>query len=171
MSNANRFLAVLGHPVLFIPVFPIFVNLTCGWIAVEFHYPSLWAGGDVFKEYAYPLPTSWAITHWPSMLIVAVLLSRMSGWTHEKVTRYRRGFLVGIALCLAAEFAIGKGRFNEVPFLLFLMVDFATAYLFSLVLHEKRRPLVGFLQHLTLPISYQSPWQHLASGPNRSLTL
>lgn len=63
MSNANRFLAVLGHPVLFIPVFLIFVNLTCGWKAVEFRYPSLWAGGDVFKEYAYPLTMSWAITH------------------------------------------------------------------------------------------------------------
>jgi hypothetical protein len=47
MSSANRFLAVLGHLVLFIPVFRIYVNLTCGWIAVEFRYPSLWAGGDV----------------------------------------------------------------------------------------------------------------------------
>ena len=31
--------------------------------------------------------------------------------------------------------------------------------------------LVGFRQFLTLPISYQSPRNDLASGPNGSLTL
>ena len=56
-----------------------------------------------------------------------------------------------------AEFTIGKGRFNEVPFLLFLMVDFATAYLFSLVLHEKRRPLVAILFVVVASLLFATP--------------
>ncbi|MFT5727058.1 MAG: hypothetical protein ACI8PB_001190 [Desulforhopalus sp.] len=104
MTDTRQIFAIWTHPAIIISVFLIVVNLACGFIAVEFRYPSLWGVSDVFKEYALPLHLSWAIAHWPSMLILCVLLFRMRDWDEAQITKIRCVLLAGIALCIAIEF-------------------------------------------------------------------
>lgn len=157
MTETRKLPALWTHPAIVIPVFLIVVNLACGFIAVEFRYPSLWGVRDVFKEYALPLNLSWAAAHWPSMIILSVLLFRMRGWDEAQITRIRCVFLAGIALCIATEFIYGGGKFHRIPFVLFVLVDLSVAFGLSLLLHQRRRPFVALLLLLVVLLIGAAP--------------
>ena len=157
MTDIRKIPAIWTHPAIVISVFLIVVNLACGLIAVEFRYPSLWGGRDVFKEYALPLHLSWAIAHLPSMLIMCVLLFRMPEWDEAQITKIRCVFLVGVALCIAIEFIYGGGKFHRIPFVLFVLVDLSVAYALSLLLHQRRRPFVASFLLLVVTLICAAP--------------
>ena len=143
MTDTRQTPDIWTNPAIVISVFLIVINLACGLIAVEFRYPSLWGGSDVFKEYALPLHFSWAIAHWPSMLVLSVLLFRMREWDETQITKIRCVILAGIALCIAIEFIYGGGKFHRIPFVLIVLVDLSAVYVLSLLLHQRRRPFVA----------------------------
>lgn len=157
MTDIRQTPALWTHPAIVISVFLIVVNLACGSIAVEFHYPSLWGGSDLFIEYALPLHLSWATAHWPSMLILCVLLFRMRGWGEAQITKIRCVLLAGIALCIAIEFIYGGGKFHRIPFVLFVLVDLSVAYGLSLLLHQRRRPFVASFLLLVVTLIWATP--------------
>ena len=157
MNDTRQTPAIWTHPAIVISVFLIVVNLACGFIAVEFRYPSLWGGSDVFEEYALPLHLSWAIAHWPSMLILCALLFRMREWDEAQITKIRYVFLVGIVLCIAIEFIYGGGKFHRIPFVLFVLVDLSAAYALSLLLHQRRRPFVASFLLLVITLIWAVP--------------
>ena len=107
------------HPAIVLPFYLVLVNLACGLIAVEFRYPSLWGGSNIFEEYAYPLPLSRAMAHLPSMGMMSVILYRMPSFSEGSLTKTRRGILIALTLCIALEFVLGGGKFAQTPFLLF----------------------------------------------------
>ena len=157
MTDTRDIPAIWTHPAIVIFVFLIVVNLACGFIAVEFHYPSLWGGSDVFKEYAFPLHLSWAGAHWPSMLILCVLIFRMREWNEAQISKIRCVFLAGIALCIAIEFIYGGGKFHRIPFVLFVLVDLSAVYVLSLLLHQRRRPFVASFLLLVVVLIWAAP--------------
>lgn len=157
MSNNSSPVRFVTHPAIIVVFFLVAVNLGCGWLAVEFGYPSLWGKSDVFDEYAYPLPMSWAMTHWPSMLIVAAMLYQMPKSDKAQITKTRRGLMIGIALCIAVEFVFGEGEFHQIPFVLFILVDLSLAYVLSLLLHQPRRPFIAALFTLVVALIIAAP--------------
>lgn len=156
MTNPHQ-LPIYRHPTIVIPIFLIIVNLACGFIAVEFRYPSLWGTSDVFTEYALPLQLSWASAHWPSMLTLSVLLFRMRRWNEAQISKTRFALLTGIALCIAIEFIFGGGKFHRIPFVLFILVDLSAAYILSLLLHQRRRPFVALFLFLVVMLIGAAP--------------
>lgn len=143
MTTVSDTPALWRHPALVIPAFLIAVNLICGLVAVEFRYPSLWGNINVFEEYAYPMPLSWAMAHWPSMLLMSVLLFRLSSFSEAQVTKTQIGLIAGIGLCIAIEFVFGGGKFHRIPFILFVLVDLSLVFVLALLLYQPRRPILA----------------------------
>lgn len=143
--------------------FLVVVNLLSGLVAVNFDYPSLFNVEPSFGEYAVPLPFTWALGHWPSMLLYGVPLLYLPK-KGEKFTQYYRLFCVisfGLLLLEMDE---------RIPFLLFPKVDAVTGLVFSLVLVPPRRaanPYLFFgtcaslISVLCISVFYTySYWQH-----------
>ena len=154
-TNQNR--PIWQHAGLIIPLFLVAANLICGFIAVEFRYPSLWGGSDVFNEYAMPLSLSWALAHWPSMLLACALLFRMPELRGAQVSSIRLGLLIGIACCIAIEFLYGGGRFHRIPFVLFFLVDLSLAYVLSLLLYKRPKPMIAALFLIAVTLILVAP--------------
>lgn len=126
----------LTHLAFFL--FLVLVNILSGLVAITFDYPSLFDVQPSFGEYAVPLPFTWALAHWPSMLLYGgplLYLSRKG----EKFTRYYRLFCVISFGLLMLEMD------EKIPFLLFPKVDAVTGLIFSLVLVPPRRAANPFL--------------------------
>jgi hypothetical protein len=108
------------------------VNLLSGYIALALGYPSLWNVAPSFSEYALPLPFTWALMHWPSMLLYGIPLLYLTR-ERQRVTTYYRLFCV-ISFCLLLV------QLDErIPFLLFPKVDAAIGLILSLVLVPPNR--------------------------------
>lgn len=132
LENSKRLIVAVAYLVT--------VNILCGFIAVEFRYPSLWGKSSVFPEYAYPVPMSWALMHWLSMAPLTYFIFRMWDWEPGLLRRFRGSLLAVALLCITADIVYGGGRFHRVPFLLFPFVDTSTALLLTFVM--TRRGLV-----------------------------
>ena len=149
--------------VLTFIVFVISVNLLAGYIAIYFNYPSLWNVNPDFSEYALPVPFTWALAHWPSMLIFGVPLLLVSTTQTKSIYRYRLVCAVTFLLCLLELDA-------KIPFLLFPKIDAMMAFVFSLFIVPPNRqdnpllaPIVwGASVIIILLFIYMahSHWQH-----------
>lgn len=117
--------------VVLIAAYLLAVNLLAGYVAVALSYPSLWGGGDVFKEYAVPIPYGWAMMHWLTMAPLAVLLYGLPAWPAVKQQKFRWILLACIAACVAIEFIYGGGRWHRIPFVLFPLIDVTTVLMLS----------------------------------------
>ncbi len=103
------------------------VNLLSGYLALSLNYPSLFNVNASFGEYAVPLPFTWALAHWPSMLIFGIPLLLLTQ-ARKKLTQYYR-------LCCFITAGLLLLFLNEkIPFVLFPWVDALTGFVFSLVL-------------------------------------
>lgn len=125
--------------VLNILFFLVAVNWTAGTLAVRFRYPSLWGTSDVFAEYAYPLPLSWALAHLVTMLPLAYATWRSWDWEAAQLRRFRLGLLIGLIGSAAIDVLYGGGRWHRIPFVLFAVVDFGWALALSLLLTARTR--------------------------------
>ncbi len=114
--------------------FLVAVNWTAGALAVEFRYPSLWGRSDVFVEYAYPLPLSWALAHLATMIPLAWATWRSWDWEPSQVLRLRIGLLLGLIASASLDLIYGGGRWHRIPFILFPLVDLGWALTLSLLL-------------------------------------
>jgi hypothetical protein len=73
--------------ILLLFVYCIGVNLLAGSIAVWLKFPSLWGGGQIFSEYAMPLPLAWAFAHWPSLILIGISLLLLPHWFDKKYNK------------------------------------------------------------------------------------
>jgi hypothetical protein len=153
-------------------VFLIAVNLLSGFIAVTLNYPSLFNVNASFSEYAAPFSFTWALAHWPSLLLYGIPLLFHTR-TQEKLVLYYRLFC-GVSFCLLMLELDAK-----VPFLLFPKVDAMTGLLLSLTLVAPTRsanpvlfPVVcaagAAVMGVVVFFAY-SHWQHRTPELNRTL--
>jgi len=159
----NWYARSLWIRVLTFIAFVIVVNLLAGYTAIYFNYPSLWGGNLAFSEYAFPVPLTWALSHWPSMLIFGIPLLFPSITQAKAVYRYRLVCAVTFLLCLLELDA-------KIPFVLFPKVDALTAFVFSLIIAPPNRqqnpalaPAVwasSIMIVLLLIYTGYSAWQH-----------
>ncbi|MCW8965017.1 MAG: hypothetical protein OQL16_14575 [Gammaproteobacteria bacterium] len=159
----NWYARSLWIRVLTFIAFVIFVNILAGYTAIYFDYPSLWNVDPDFSEYALPVPFTWALAHWPSMLIFGVPLLSVSITQTRSIYRYRLISTAVFLLCLLELDA-------KIPFLLFPKIDAMTAFLFSLVIAPPNRqhnpvllPIVRVSLIIIVLLSIYmaaSAWQH-----------
>lgn len=157
LINMPKISALLTSRPLVIGLFLLVVNLSCGFIAVEFRYPSLWGGGNVFAEYALPLHLSWGFAHLPSMVTLSIVLFLMPGWTEAQIRKGRCFLLAAIGLCIGIEFMYGGGRFHRIPFVLFVLVDVTAVYVLSLLLYKRRRPYFALFSFVVITLVLAAP--------------
>ncbi|MFK7864357.1 MAG: hypothetical protein AB8B95_09060 [Pseudohongiellaceae bacterium] len=135
MDNGSRNMqkrSISRSRVMVFFLFLISVNLLSGGAALAFNYPSLFNIDASFSEYAVPLPFTWALAHWPSMLIYGLPLLTLSISSGKWLLGYR--WLCLLTLCLLFL------QWNERnPFVLFPSVDATVGLLFSLVLAPPNR--------------------------------
>lgn len=144
-------------------VYVISVNLLAGYVAVWLRFPSLWGGGDVFQEYAIPIGMTWAMSHWPSIILLGIPLLLLPGWNANQIRRFR-------LICLGLFLILIYGVIETVPFALFPAVDLFVAFFFSIIIVPptyKEDPLLTIAMILLLSISVlagmyvlYSKWQH-----------
>lgn len=108
------------------------VNVLSGYLALALNYPSLFNVDASFGEYAYPLPFTWALAHWPSMLLYGVPLLFISQ-ASTKLTQYHRLFCV---ITVGLLFLMLDAK---IPFLLFPWVDALAGLVLNLVLVPPKR--------------------------------
>ena len=108
-------------------VFFTSVNLLAGLVAVQLRFPSLWGNSQVFGEYAMPVTYSWALTHWPSGLIVGASLLSLHRWSIQYVTAFR-------IACIAIFLGLLYWVTERLPFALFPAVDVFVGFVFSLLI-------------------------------------
>lgn len=113
-------------------LFFICVNLLSGILAVTFNYPSLFNVNASFGEYAFPVPFTWALAHWPSIFIYGIPLLHL----RKKADK----FTLGYRLFCAVSFGLLLLKFDEkIPFVLFVTVDAITGLILSLGLVPPNR--------------------------------
>lgn len=147
------------------------VNVLSGYLALALNYPSLFNVDARFGEYAYPLPFTWALAHWPSMLFFGVPLLYISQGS-RKLTQYHRLFCV---ITVGLLFPVLDAK---IPFLLFPWVDALAGLVFSLVLVPPNRhanpvqfpvtclgvvAVVGVVAYIAF-----DHWQHRTPGLNNT---
>lgn len=144
-------------------IYLISVNLISGYIAVWLRFPSLWGNSQIFIDYAMPLGLTWALSHWPSMILVSIPLLRLVHWNARLINRFR-------IICLSIFLILIYGVIEKIPFALFPCVDLIVAFFLSLVIvppSYKENPKLTislniFLCTLLIATSYllYSKWQH-----------
>ncbi len=149
----------------------ISANALSGLFAVLLDYPSLWGKSTgIFGEYAIPLPFTWALAHWISMLPFTLVMLGMPLWEKRSVIRIRWLLLAGILVSLFFEIDLPYGRLEHNPFLLFLTVDFVLVLLLSFLFYTSVKvQLAGLVTLVTLilGIIFQEPLVRFSSlqGP------
>ena len=149
--------------IFLLVVYIISVNLLAGYIAVWLRFPSLWGGGNIFQEYAMPFGMTYAMSHWPSIILVGIPLLLLPGWNANQIRRFR-------LICFVLFLILIYGVFETVPFALFPAVDLFVAFFFSIIIVPptyKEDPLLTIFMILLLSISVltgmyvlYSKWQH-----------
>ena len=119
--------SLLWPRLLAFVVFLISVNLLSGYLAITLDYPSLFNVNASFGEYAIPLPFTWAMTHWPTMLIYGIPLLYHTSPEQKLVFYYR--LYCAVTFCLLMLELDAK-----IPFLLFPKVDAVIGLVLSLAL-------------------------------------
>jgi hypothetical protein len=121
----------LLRPLAFV-LYLVSVNLLSGYVALALNYPSLFNVKASFGEYAIPLPFTWALAHWPTMLIFGIPLLYISRARRKLTQNYRLlcAIIAGLLLLTLNE---------KIPFLLFPWVDALAGLAFSLVLVPPNR--------------------------------
>lgn len=118
--------------LLIFSLFLLAVNLLAGFVAVWLNYPSLFNTQVSFSEYAIPLPFTWALAHWPSILIYGIPLLYL--------TKNKGKFLFYYRLFCAVSFALLLLQITEkIPFVLFPAVDAFTGLTLSLAIVPPNR--------------------------------
>ena len=65
-------------------MFFVFVNGLSGLLAQELRYPSLWGNSSgLFGEYAYPIPFTYALSHWLSMGPLTLIVLGIPLWERK----------------------------------------------------------------------------------------
>lgn len=145
------------------------VNMLSGYVALALNYPSLFNVNASFGEYAYPIPFTWALAHWPSMLFYGVPLLYINQASRKLTYYYRLICIIPVALLLFVLDA-------KIPFLLFPWVDALAGLVFSLLLvppNSRANPVlfpvtslavagvVGFVAYIAFDY-----WQHRTPALN-----
>ncbi|XOV85087.1 MAG: hypothetical protein ACFHXK_08160 [bacterium] len=154
---------LLSPGVLAFCLFLVCVNVLSGYMAITFNYPSLFNVQASFGEYAYPVPFTWALAHWPSMLIYGVPLLYLKRNRGKLIQYYR--------LFCAVTFGLLLVVFNaKIPFALFATVDAITGLIFSLILvppNLKDNPVLFPLTCISAGVGFAvvvfvayGQWQH-----------
>jgi hypothetical protein len=149
--------------LLLIIIFLISVNLLAGYVAVWLKFPSLWGNSQIFLDYAMPFGLTWALAHWPSIILTIIPLLLLPHWNEQQLQLFR-------LICLSLFFILLYGVHEKIPFALFPAVDFLVAFFFSLIIVPptyKHNPklVIGisiFLSFALLSGTYcmYSKWQH-----------
>ncbi|MBL1141221.1 MAG: hypothetical protein HND53_04235 [Proteobacteria bacterium] len=141
----------------------ISINILAGYIAVWLKFPSLWGNSQIFLDYAMPFGLTWALAHWPSMVLLSIPLLLLPHWNAKSIQRFR-------LICLCLFFILIYGVIEKIPFALFPAVDLFVALFFSLIIvppDYKENPklvisLLIFFSFILFSCSYYiySKWQH-----------
>lgn len=145
MATRQRFI----HSVLFRVslglAYLLAVNLLSGYLAVTFGYPSLWGNSTgIFAEYAYPVNFTWAFWHWFSMLPAMLLVMGLPVWDKALLIRARWVAIAILLICVVIEMSERLGRFQQIPFVLFFMVDAGLFLFLALCFRSPLKWIVGF---------------------------
>ncbi|MBT7952045.1 MAG: hypothetical protein HN764_10510 [Gammaproteobacteria bacterium] len=113
-------------------------NLLAGFVAVWFRFPSLWGNGEVFIDYALPVNFTYALSHWPSLLLCAAPIMQMADWNTRQIRRIRK-------ICLILLLVIAYGLIEKIPFALFPAIDLLFVFIISLLIAPptlKENPII-----------------------------
>ena len=113
--------------IVFLLIYMIAANLLSGFIAVWFRFPSLWGNGEVFIDYAQPVSFTYALSHWPSLLLLAVPIIKMPDWNVMQIRRFRK-------ICVISFLLLSYGLLEQIPFALFSAVDLFLVFAISLII-------------------------------------
>jgi len=113
--------------LLLLLTFAISVNLLAGYIAVWLRFPTLWGGGQIFMEYVLPIHMTWAFAHWPSLILISIVLSLLPNWDSKQIERFR-------IICVCLFLILLYGISEKIPFALFPAVDLLVVFFFSIII-------------------------------------
>lgn len=135
----------------------ISVNLLAGYCAVWLKFPSLWGSSKIFLEYAMPIGMTWALAHWPTLVLVSIPLLLIPHWNTKQITRFR-------IICIGLSLILSYGVIEKVPFALFPTIDLLTAFFFSLIIAPpsyKENPVLSLFMIVLLSITALAGAYHL----------
>jgi hypothetical protein len=165
LNRYKEFFCNVYVKIIVLMIYIISVNLLSGYLAVGFKFPSLWGNSQIFLDYAMPFGLTWALAHWPSIIIFTIPLLMLPHWNEKLVQRFR-------VICLSLFLILIYGVIEKIPFALFSAVDSLTAFFISLLIrppcYKETPKLVISLSIFSLLIisggiySLHNKWQQLA---------
>tara|TARA_R110002096_G_scaffold261292_1_gene454543 strand:+ start:49889 stop:50713 length:825 start_codon:yes stop_codon:yes gene_type:complete len=148
-KSSAKFLLLLSYIIS--------VNLLAGYCAVWLRFPSLWGSSKIFLEYAMPIGMTWALAHWPTLVLVSIPLLLMPHWNTKQITRFR-------IICIGLVLLLSYGVIEKIPFALFPTIDLVSAFFFSLIIAPpsyKENPVLSLFMIVLLSITALSGTYHL----------
>ncbi len=159
----QHFFCKIPAKVILLLVYITSVNFLSGYVAVWLKFPSLWGNSKIFLDYAMPFGMTWAMAHWPSLVLISIPLLRLPHWNKNQLKRFRQ-------ICIGLFVILLYGIIEKIPFALFPAVDLLIAFLFSLVIVPptyKTNPALTIIMGLLLSMiilsgiyTLYSRWQH-----------
>jgi hypothetical protein len=108
--------------------------IAAGMTAEVGRYSTLWGGGDRFFEYAFPLWMSYGSMHIPGLILGYMILRGLRTATRSTLDLARYLFLGTVLAGATGDFDVQRMDLGGSPLWMFVMVDGATLWLFSLMI-------------------------------------